>query len=224
VVILSALAANLVPCIRSLFQNEPGLRPEQIIVIDDGARRGAEAQLPAVRWVAGIKPFVFARNANLGIRSSGSDVILLNDDTRLVTFCGLSKLAEEVRGHKDLGLCSAAIRGLVGNPEQSERQNDALRWAGSELAFVCVYISEPVYRRLGALDEQFTGYGFEDNDYCLRARRQGLRLGVFDGCVVEHGKSTRSTFRMKDNFLALYRYNERLFLRKWGRIDDSSAR
>jgi GT2 family glycosyltransferase len=209
---------NLVPCVRSLFEHEPGLRPEQIIIVDDGARRGAEVQLPPVRWVDGIKPFVFARNANLGIRSGGNDVILLNDDAHLVTFCGLSKLAEEARRHGDLGLCSAAIRGLVGNPEQLERRSNSLRWAGRELAFVCVYIPGTVYRRLGALDEQFIGYGFEDNDYCLRAGRQGLRLGIFDGCVVEHGTSARSTFRMKNNFAALYRQNERLFLTKWGRI------
>jgi GT2 family glycosyltransferase len=218
VIILSALMANLVPCVRSLLEHEPGLRPEQIIVVDDGARLGGEGQLPAVRWVDGIKPFVFARNANLGICSSRSDVILLNDDARLVTSRGLSKLAEEVRRHKQLGFCSAAIRGLVGNPEQLERGSNSLRWAVGELAFVCVYIPETVYQWLGALDERFTGYGFEDNDYCLRARRQGLRMGIFDGCVVEHGTSARSTFRMKNNFGALYRYNERLFLSKWGRI------
>jgi GT2 family glycosyltransferase len=218
VVILSALVNNLVPCVRSLLEHEPGLRPGQIIIVDDGARLGGEALLPAVRWVGGVKPFIFARNANLGICSSDSDVILLNDDAQLVTFCGLSKLAAEARRHQDLAFCSAAVRGFVGNPEQLERRSDSLRWASRELAFVCVYIPARVYRQLGALDEQFTGYGFEDNDYCLRARRQGLRLGVFDGCVVEHGTSARSTFRMKNNFGTLYRYNERLFLTKWGRI------
>ena len=85
VVIPSARAQNLIPCVRAILDREPDLPPDRIIVVDDGARADAEAHLPPVRWVTGIKPFVFARNANLGIRTAATDVILLNDDTRPVT-------------------------------------------------------------------------------------------------------------------------------------------
>jgi len=61
VVIPSRNPANLIPCVRSLLTAEPAMAPEQIIVVDDGARAGAEASLPAVRWVTGITPFIFAR-------------------------------------------------------------------------------------------------------------------------------------------------------------------
>lgn len=38
------------------------------------------------------------------------------------------------------------------------------------------------------------GYGGEDRDYCYRARKAGLNVGVYDGCVVDHEK-LQSTFR-----------------------------
>jgi len=46
---------------------------------------GAEASLPAVRWVTGITPFIFARNVNLGIAAAWRNVVLLNDDACLIT-------------------------------------------------------------------------------------------------------------------------------------------
>ena len=85
VVILSAQASNLVPCAESLLSNEPNLPRERIIVVDDGARAEAAAKLPGVRWVKGRKPFIYARNANIGLRTAGTDAILLNDDARLIT-------------------------------------------------------------------------------------------------------------------------------------------
>ncbi|MCI0422717.1 MAG: glycosyltransferase, partial [Acidobacteria bacterium] len=59
VVILSACASNLVACVRSILNSELGLPPDRIIVVDDGARSEAEHQLTGIRWVAGVKPFVF---------------------------------------------------------------------------------------------------------------------------------------------------------------------
>ena len=37
VVILSARAANLIPCVQSVLANEPSLLPDHIMVVDDGA-------------------------------------------------------------------------------------------------------------------------------------------------------------------------------------------
>src|SRR5262249_51249841 len=118
VVIPSGNAANLVACVRALLAAEPELSPQEIIVVEDGSRAGAEASLPAVHWITGITPFIFSRNSNLGITMAGRDVILLNDDANLITPRGFSLLVEETLRRPDVGLCSAGIRGLVGNPPQ----------------------------------------------------------------------------------------------------------
>jgi GT2 family glycosyltransferase/SAM-dependent methyltransferase len=212
VVILSARAENLVPCVRAVLGREPGLPPERVVVVDDGARAGAEPHLPGVRWVTGAKPFVFARNANLGIRAAGTDVVLLNDDARPLTPFAFTRLAEHARARPDVGVCSAGIRGVVANPRQVVTgRPDRLTLEPDTLAFVCVYIPWSTYTRVGPLDERFTGYGFEDTDYCIRVRAAGLQLAVWKGCAVDHGGSLPSTYRTRADHAALFRHNQLLF-------------
>jgi GT2 family glycosyltransferase len=217
VVILSARASNLIPCVRAVLTNEPYLPPGHIIVVDDGARDEAESRLPEVKWETGIKPFIYARNANLGIHAAGTDVILLNDDARLLTPQGFTSLSQQAQSRADLGLCSAGIRGVVGNSRQLSSQRQRLRLEERTLAFVCIYIPKQVYDQIGPLDEQFAGYGFEDDDYCIRVRAAGFRLGIWDGCVVDHGGALPSTFRTRPDVYALFQQNHRLFRMKWGR-------
>jgi GT2 family glycosyltransferase len=217
VVILSARASNLVPCVQSVLANEPSLPPDHVIVVDDGARAEAEAQLPRIRWLDGSKPFNYSRNANLGIRAAGTDVILLNDDAQLVTPGGLSLLARQARSRPEVGILSAGIRGIAGNPNQTSRGEGGLRPEGRLLAFVCVYIGAPVYDLVGPLDERFAGYGFEDNDYCMRVLAAGLRLAICDECVVDHSGALPSTFRTRSDWPTLMLSNQQLFREKWGR-------
>src|ERR1051326_1988309 len=84
VIIPSRTATNLVPCITAIGERDPEVR---IIVVDDGLEMSQELRkLFPTQFLAGVKPFVFARNVNLGIHAAGTDdVILLNDDALLKT-------------------------------------------------------------------------------------------------------------------------------------------
>jgi GT2 family glycosyltransferase len=185
-------------------------------VVDDGARAGSESVLPGVRWITGIKPFIFARNANLGITTAGKDVVLMNDDACLLTPNGFSLLAAEMRQHPDVGICSAGIRGAVGNPRQIATPVPCFRSEPRAIAFVCVFVPWRTYASVGPLDERFVGYGFEDNDYCARVVSTGLRIGVWDGCVVDHADRP-SSFRSRPDLMGLFEHNRQLYRTKWGR-------
>jgi GT2 family glycosyltransferase len=164
-----------------------------------------------VTWVQGCKPFVFARNINLGIDAAGrDDVILLNDDARLCTPRGLTRLHGVASG----GLLSAGIRGVVGNPRQRVGSAPALRSEPETLAFICVLLPRRLIDTIGPLDERFVDYGFEDNDYCRRARAAGFPLLIFDGCVVEHGTAP-SSFRSAPDHAARLAANRRRYEAKW---------
>lgn len=217
IVILSARPQNLRRCLSSIIENEPELPRHRIIVVDDGARAECQAEFPGITWVPGEKPFVFSRNANLGIRKAGGDVLLLNDDTRLITKYGFTSQSYAVRAAEHIGVCSSAIRGVVGNPRQQVGIVAAgFRVEPSMLAFISVYITKETLKKIGFLDERFVGYGFEDNDYCLRSSKAGLKLMIYDGCVVEHGgQAGSSTFRTKINISELMEQNRRLYKEKW---------
>lgn len=216
VVVLSSRASNLVPCVRAVLAGEPALPPANVVVVDDGARASAEPSLLGVTWVTGITPFIFARNANLGIQAAGRDVVLLNDDASLITPRGFSLLAAEVQRHSEVGICSAGVHGAIGNPNQLATSTPSFRYEARGIAFVCVYIPWRTYAQVGPFDERFVGYGFEDNDYCTRVLEAGLRIGIWDGCVVDHAELP-STFRTRADLMALFNMNRQLYRSKWGR-------
>jgi GT2 family glycosyltransferase len=215
VVILSARAENLIPCVHAVIANEPDLPTQNILVVDDGAQQGANAALPGITWLAGSKPFVFARNANIGLSAAASDIILLNDDARLITPRGFTLLAEQTNQHPNLGICSASVRGAVGNPHQLPSSLGSVRIEETTLAFICIYIPWSTFQEIGPLDERFTGYGYDDDDYCLRVRRAGLQLGIWDGCIVDHSGELSSTYRTQADLHTKFRQNQQRFQAKW---------
>jgi GT2 family glycosyltransferase len=213
VVILSRDAANLVPCVRAVLANEPELPPERIIVVDDGARAQAEPLLPPIRWIEGVKPFVFARNANLGIAGAPDAAILLNDDALLLTPRGLTSLARAGAQHPEFGAISA-VTNVAGNPAQ-QPANSGLREDPS-IAFVCALIPRSTWDRVGPLDERYClDYGVEDRDYCHRILQAGLKVGIYDFCFVDHAY-LRSSFRGDPSAGHSFALNYALFKEKWG--------
>lgn len=190
IVIPSRNASNLMSCIFAIKAHESAPR---IVVVDDGLEwPNAEVKqfvTSSATIVPGEKPFIFSRNANIGIRAAApDDVILINDDALLETHGGFSLMHMFGSFQPGFGVLSV----------KTNRCNHGLPYS---LSFVCVLIRRIVFDGSGPLDERFTGeidgemvYGGEDDDYCYRVRRAGMKIGVFDGCVVDHSKLT-STFR-----------------------------
>lgn len=251
VVILSKDPDNLIPCVESIFANEPDLPRENIIVVDDGASAIAGPRLPGITWLDGVKPFVFARNANIGIaallphlcinvRSQAMEndgpivdivtpvradgVLLLNDDTRLQTPGGFSALSHVAQASEEYGVISAALTGAVGNPRQLSQGTIDIRADPRMVCFVAVYIRRRVFLEVGLLDEEFIHYGLDDDSFCLRARRADYKIGIFDGCIVEHGV-LKSSYR--GHGPRSFQENLKLFIAKygvdnWGRPKETS--
>lgn len=218
VIIPSRTRENLLACIASVYAHES---PSRIIVVDDGVNwQNVEIFRPQhegeLTVIPGKKPFVFARNVNLGIREAGDlDVVLLNDDALLQTPGGFTLLEKTSREHPDYGLIAACSTN-VGNERQRPQGHFRLTHEPRMACFTCVYIPRSTINQVGFLDEDFTGYGFEDDDYCLRIRRAGLKIGIHDGVYVDHSRELKSTFRGDAYPHAGFAHNAEVFRRKHG--------
>jgi hypothetical protein len=216
VVILSASGNNLRACVAAIFKYETQISPADIIVVKDGNYHGAQSMLPLLTWVNGEKPFQFSRNANIGMRAAGdADVILCCDDAILQTSRGFSWMQQEGR---HVGVTSASIKGVVANDNQKvapKFTHGHMRPELDHLCFICVLIPSRTLRLVGEMDERFTGYGYEDNDYSRRVREEHGSLWVFSGCVVEH-ESQPSVWRTDRDITPLLEHNRKLYLDKWG--------
>lgn len=119
----------------------------------------------------------------------------MNDDALALTPNGFAGLSAAARSPFEI--VSAAITGPTKSAEHGPHApfgELAREIKGPMVPFICVYIPRSTIDRVGLLDERFTDYGGEDDDYCYRVRKAGLKIGVYDGCVVDHG-TLPSTFR-----------------------------
>jgi glycosyltransferase involved in cell wall biosynthesis len=209
VIIPSKTDANLNMCVEAVCSCGENCR---IIVVDDGL-----SQIPSgCTRIEGIKPFIFARNINLGIQAAGDDdVLLLNDDALLQTQHGFSLMQKAAEEHPNYGCIGATIKG-VGHP-LSNTIGIGLCPA-FHFAFICVLIPRRTINLIGLLDEDYCiDYGLEDFDYCEAILLSGMMTGIHAGCLVDHG-TLISTFRGNPTEPASHVGNYDYFKQKWGFI------
>ena len=216
IIIPSRNVSNLATCIQAVRKHEP---QAHIIVVDDGIDWRLMPVLPGTppqyQTCAGRSPFIFARNVNIGIQAAGTDdVILLNDDAILESPDGFNRMQRAAKSWHEIGLISATTN-YAANPEQQRYPTRGLRYCSSPfVAFVCVLIPRRTIETVGLLDERFTGYGWEDNDYCRRVSEAGFKLAIHDGCFVDH-LSLTSTFRGSSFPATAMAEGQKLYLEKW---------
>lgn len=70
----------------------------------------------------------------------------------------------------------------------AERWNAA--WKGNlvetDVTFFCVLVSKAAFEKIGLLDDTFFPGGFEDDDYCLRARNAGYEIHLARDVFIHH--------------------------------------
>lgn len=146
------------------------------------------------------EPFIYGKSVNLGINYiPTNDVILLNDDVRLVqpeTFKTLQKIA-----YSDpmIGILSPLVDGGCGNIYM--KASNGHLWSKLDntiyypnglrgpdrLTFACVYIKRALLIDIGLFDENFVDYGYDDADMCIRTIKAGWKLAVTSELTVRHG-------------------------------------
>jgi len=225
---------NLLPCIKAVHEMDPSARlmvASDHLDLGDSALDGHYVQLAGmldpnmpslplwvdgitVEVVGGVKPFVFARNCNRAIVAAGTDdVVLLNDDALLKSPGGFTALQCAAEEHPEFGVIGA-VTNVTGQPLQFPK-GIGLREV-PHIAFVCVLIPRRTIDKIGLLDERYClDYGVEDRDYCESVTRAGLKVGVHDGCFVDHGSLT-SSFRGGPHNQLSFHKNAGLFQQKWG--------
>jgi GT2 family glycosyltransferase len=180
------LASALLESIRKTHNPMP-----RIVVVRDRHQN----EWDGVFHADGKVPFIFARNANIGMEVFPlTDIVLINDDCTMVEDDMIWKLRNRAYRYKECGLMSPLIDGGVGNSLQSwdHRKSewfnlpDDIGIKGT-VCFPCVYIKRATIEKVGLLDEEMTGYGFDDDDYCIRCLKSGCLPMITRLFRVKHG-------------------------------------
>ncbi len=166
----------------------------------------------------------FAGSYNRGMRrAEGEHVILINDDVYLPQG-SLESLLDILHSEVGVGLVGPVTNWVCGyqntrlfprlkdfSPSELERieafARELRRRVGrrvipvTRLIGFCLAISGDLIREIGYLDESFTHGLYEDDDYCLRARKVGYRVLVDVATFVEHGGPRGGGMSFRQSFL-----------------------
>lgn len=189
----------------------------EIVVADDGLPPDLDlAAFSPVTRLPCPRPFVFSRNANAILAARpGHDVFLANDDTTLAGSEAPVRLLEATAAQPGIGIVAAAVDGEVGNPAQHASAGGDVHGSEHGLCFVAVYLSRRLIDAVGPLDERFTGYGSEDEDYCRRSRAAGMRDVVDGRVVVAHPRANSSYGRTGGNSRGAIMRAREILEKKW---------
>jgi GT2 family glycosyltransferase len=219
-------------CLRSVEQYTRG---HEVIVVDNGSTDDTPrwlAERPEIRTIRNERNRGFAAACNQGMSAArGEHVVLLNNDV-VVTPGWLEGLHDHFRRDRGLGIVAPRTNFSsgpqlvenVGYRSLDELESFAARFAaenrGKRLDFprvtgLCMLITGPCRRDVGGMDERFGIGNFEDDDYCLRARKAGFGIAIACDVFVHHFGS-RTFQALGVDYQALLRENRRKFREKWG--------
>ena len=229
-------------CIESV--SECTRYPYRLVLVDNGSTDGTEPYFRSVDGAVVVRNDTnlgFAGGVNAGLRvADGRYIVLLNNDT-IVTEGWLTKLVEAAESERGVGIVGPLtnhakgaqrvetgefrdVGELAQHAQAVARRNAGQRQLTKDLAAFCILIKREVIERIGYFDERFGIGNFEDDDYCLRARRAGFTLLIVRDCFIYHfGERTFLGLGIEgERWLNLLEENRKLFEAKWRAADKRS--
>jgi len=234
-------------CIQHLYKSTQNKSDSiEVIIVDNNSDKETKSWLKkAEENYRNLKVFSQEKNlgfgpaVNIGITQSvGEFIVILNSDT-IPSPYWLENLEKAFQIDKHLGIVSA-VTNYVGEGNQIDldaidlpiskidkyadkiQNRNEIIYEPSRLVFFCVMIKGSVIDRIGTLDEGYFRGNFEDDDYCVRARMAGFKLGIVkNSFVYHHGSATYK--ENKFDYSELFDKNRKRFYRKAARISASNT-
>lgn len=212
----------------------------EVIVVDNGSTDGTLEYLQKIeniRLLSNKQNLGYSRAVNMGIQAAqpDADIVLLNNDVELIEPDWLDHLSTVALTKDDLGIVGVKIVQDDGTLQHcgaylpldtcwgqqlASGEVDIGQYAGifecESVVFACVYIKRSVFDAIGLLSEDFFAY-FEDTDFCMRARRNGIRVAMCGDIRVRHTESS-STKENGVSHNGIFLASQQTFKNKWGAI------
>ena len=226
------------PCIDSIYRCTDPMDFE-LILVDNASSDGTPDYLRSVKdahhnvvLILNDKNKGYAAGNNDGMRvARGDSVILLNNDT-LVTPNWLDDLLSDMEADRTIGLVgpvtnSAGNEQMITIPSlnlenylelsrQYVMRHRGYLFETQKLGFYCVAMRKEIMAKVGYLDEKFGLGMFEDDDFCVRAKKAGYRLMVKEGCFIYHKGSLSFKKVIAKEYEELFNRNRQYFISKHG--------
>ncbi len=226
-------------CLSSLFKTEAVIGNE-IIVVDNASTDGTVEFLEdleyknKIKLIKNKKNLGYSKAVNIGISAANanSDILLLNNDTELLSNDWLKRMVNAAYSKSEIGVLGVKILrsdhslqhcGAYMPMETLKGQQicggetDINQFSGlhevESVVFACALIKRDTIKSVGLLSEDFFAY-YEDSDYCDRVRKAKLKVFMLGDVKILHHENS-STKENGVNFNDIYEKSRETYIKKW---------
>jgi GT2 family glycosyltransferase len=176
-----------------------------------------------------------AVNQGLSV-ATGDACVMMNDDTWVEHDGWLTALLKPMLMDSLCGLVGPVTNYASGpqylTPEQAQNPERWVREHRGQIAYFprlvgfCLAVRAEVIEEIGGLDERFGTYGYDDDDYCLRAQVAGYKCAIALDSFVHHEGHATMVRELPGGTKELFENIDKnwlVFAEKWG-LDPKSPR
>ena len=219
-------------CLDSIARNTP--ESHEVIVLDNGSTDGSTGYLRTRIDVTLIESPV-----NMGVapgraramaHARGKHIVLLDNDT-VVTEDWITKFLAHIDLDPKIGVIgprSNYVSGMQVVPGAkygsiAELEEFAREWCAQQsnqptvtlrLVGFCMFVRREVIDKIGSIDASFGKFGFEDDDYTIRANIAGFKTIIANNVFVHHTGGPQGQGNSEYNTLLMNAWKR--FQEKWG--------
>ncbi|MCM8790562.1 MAG: glycosyltransferase family 2 protein [Candidatus Omnitrophica bacterium] len=217
-------------CIDSILKNTN--TPFRFVIIDNGSDLKTSSFLDALASVPHLDIKVLRNSANLGFVKAANQglaasdspyICLMNNDT-IATSGWLEEMLSVLDSKEDIGIVNPSSntsgqfppKGLV--IESFALSLKSLKGQVQELNVArgfCMLMKRAVLEKVGLFDEDYNIGYFEETDFSKRAQEAGFTIVRAKASYVYHKEGI--SFKELDRRESLFKANESIYFRKWGR-------
>ncbi|NJO47850.1 MAG: tetratricopeptide repeat protein [Oscillatoriales cyanobacterium RM2_1_1] len=242
------LGQTLDQCLRSIFEKSTYPNYE-VIVIDNGSDEPEtlgifeyweEKEPERFKYYELDIPFNYPKINNFGVKkASGDFIVLLNNDTEVVTPDWLEAMVEQAQ-RPSIGAVGAlllypddtiqhagVVLGIGGVAGHSHKGFPAINSGYynqlttvnnySAVTGACLMCRREVYEQVGGLDETLA-VAFNDVDFCLKLIKQGYRNICLPYAVLYHYESKSRGYEDTPEKEARFKQESKLMKQRWGEL------
>jgi glycosyltransferase involved in cell wall biosynthesis len=218
------------PLITSFKEFEPASL--KVVIIADGHDRNYGYDIIKTEG-----RFNFSRAANLGINHfPQDDIILMNDDIRLIQPSTFMRLRDIAYSHPQIGMVTPTIDGggylhvdchnqAIWKDGETVYETNIIRDKADFVPFAIAYLKRSMLNDIGLLDEGFINYGGDDVDMNVRALAKGWKCVVAKEITVRHGSGMANFGKGKSYSMSFTRNpmvgNLEYFLKKYPNLTNN---
>lgn len=208
-------------CLRSIYQSD---YPDyEAVIVDndssDGSFELAKNYFSKAHFIKNEKNIGFAGGNNVAIRfalEKFADYILLLNNDATVEKNAISEMVNFAQKDKKVGILGPIVYNQSGNIWFS---GGKIKWLtmksihiskniGNEayetefISGCAMFVGKEVFQKIGLLDDKYFLY-YEDDDFCVRARKKGFRCVVVPRASVTHFEKSEKNPESKTYWLVL---------------------